>query len=132
MATIPTAGAVTISVTTSAICPNRSSFSASQFARLFPGCRRAIPTPRYGDPALILLDEPDSNLDGRALNTLITTLKWLKERGRMIIVTSHRQEMLRSADRVILLDNGAVAKIAVPAPLPAADLSPPLPEPAPS
>jgi ATP-binding cassette, subfamily C, type I secretion system permease/ATPase len=86
----------------------------------------------YGDPALILLDEPDSNLDGRALNTLITTLKWLKERGRMIIVTSHRQEMLRSADRVILLDNGAVAKIAVPAPLPAADLSPPLPEPAPS
>jgi ATP-binding cassette subfamily C protein len=86
----------------------------------------------YGDPALILLDEPDSNLDARALKTLITTLKWLKERGRMIVVTSHRQEMLRSADRVILLDNGAIAKIAVPAPLPATDLATPLPGPTPS
>lgn len=105
----------------------------SPLDKLTGGQRQQVGIARafYGDPALILLDEPDSNLDGRALNTLITTLKWLKERGRMIIVTSHRQEMLRSADRAILLDNGAVAKIAVPAPPPAADLAPPLPEPAP-
>ena len=86
----------------------------------------------YGDPALILLDEPDSNLDARALKTLIATLKWLKEKGRMIVVTSHRQEMLRSADRVILLNDGAIAKIAVPAPLPATDPASPLPRPVPS
>tara|TARA_E500000318_G_scaffold53843_1_gene50111 strand:+ start:6289 stop:8040 length:1752 start_codon:yes stop_codon:yes gene_type:complete len=104
----------------------------SPLDRLTGGQRQQIGIARafYGDPALILLDEPDSNLDRHALNTLITTLKWLRERGRMIIVTSHRQEVLRSADRVILLDNGAVAKIAVPAPLPTADLAPPLPEPA--
>ena len=92
------------------------------------GIARAL----YGDPALILLDEPDSNLDARALKTLIATLKWLKEKGRMIVVTSHRQEMLRSADRVILLNDGAIAKIAVPAPLPATDPASPLPRPVPS
>ena len=101
-------------------------------ARLTGGQRQQVGIARalYGDPALILLDEPDSNLDKTALNTLITTLKWLKERGRMIVVASHRQEMLRSADRVILLDQGAVIKIAVPAPAPSATLPPHLPEPA--
>lgn len=87
-------------------------------ARLTGGQRQQIGIARalYGDPALILLDEPDGSLDGSALNTLIATLKWLRDRGRMIVVTSHRQEMLRSADRVVLLDHGAVARIAAPVP----------------
>ena len=101
-------------------------------AQLTGGQRQQVGIARalYGDPVLILLDEPDSNLDKNALNTLIATLKWLKERGRMIVVTSHRQEMLRSADRVILLDQGAVIKIAIPAPAPSTALPPHLPEPA--
>ncbi|MEQ8333610.1 ATP-binding cassette domain-containing protein [Nisaea sp.] len=87
-------------------------------ARLTGGQRQQIGIARalYGDPALILLDEPDGSLDSSALKTLIATLKWLRDRGRIIVVTSHRPEMLRSANRVVLLDHGAVARIATPVP----------------
>lgn len=85
-------------------------------AELSGGQRQQLGIARafFGDPALILLDEPDAHLDGSALKTLTRSLRWLAENGRMIVVTSHRAETMRAADKVVLLDQGAVVKIAAP------------------
>ncbi|WP_193186618.1 type I secretion system permease/ATPase [Nisaea sediminum] len=80
----------------------------------------AIARAFYGDPSLILLDEPDAGLDRTALRSLTATLRWLAERGRLVVATSHRMEMLEAADTVALLDHGAVARIVAPRSTPAA------------
>jgi len=80
----------------------------------------AIARAFYGDPAMILLDEPDANMDRAGLRSLIATLRWLADRGRLVVATSHRMEMLQAADNVVLLDQGAVARIVAPKAPPAA------------
>ncbi|WP_420403775.1 type I secretion system permease/ATPase [Nisaea sp.] len=79
----------------------------------------AIARAFYGDPALILLDEPDASLDRTALRSLTATLRWLADRGRLVVATSHRMEMLEAADQVALLDQGAVARVVAPRATPA-------------
>lgn len=79
----------------------------------------AIARAFYGDPSLILLDEPDASLDRAALRSLTATLRWLADRGRLVVATSHRMEMLEAADTVALLDHGAVARIVAPRAAPA-------------
>ncbi|MBO6562327.1 MAG: ATP-binding cassette domain-containing protein [Nisaea sp.] len=80
----------------------------------------AIARAFYGDPSLILLDEPDASLDRTSLRSLAATLRWLADRGRLVVATSHRMEMLQAADQVALLDQGAVARIVAPRVAPAA------------
>jgi ABC-type multidrug transport system ATPase subunit len=60
-----------------------------------------------GDPPILLLDEPTSNLDARSQEELIMLLLKLKEQGRTLVFTSHRwDEVLALADRVVVLENG--------------------------
>jgi ATP-binding cassette subfamily C exporter for protease/lipase len=68
------------------------------------GLARAL----YGDPSLIVLDEPDANLDDAGDAALIEALKELKARGRTVFIVSHRLAVLAIADRVVLLHNGAI------------------------
>lgn len=72
----------------------------------------------FGDPALLLLDEPDASLDQAALRQLARSLREFADAGRIVLFSSHRPEILRIADRVILLDRGAVANMVEPGTLP--------------
>ena len=68
------------------------------------GLARAI----LGDPALIVLDEPNANLDDIGEAALIRTVRELKGRGKTVFMIVHQQHLLAAADRVLILDNGLI------------------------
>jgi PrtD family type I secretion system ABC transporter len=93
--------------------------------------RIALARALYGDPKLIVLDEPNANLDQDGENALARTLMRLRERKVSTIVITHRLWILRHVDKIMLLRNGCVeifgprdevlAKIARPAPVQASE-----------
>ncbi|BDR52504.1 ABC transporter ATP-binding protein [Bombiscardovia nodaiensis] len=61
------------------------------------------------DPQLLLLDEPSSNLDTEAIETLMRVLVKLKGLGMSMVIIEHRLYYLRQlADRFLVVDRGAV------------------------
>ena len=61
------------------------------------------------DPSLLLLDEPYSGLDRHGSRLLSALLKGVHQRGRTVVLVTHNlDEGVRLADRVVLLDRGAV------------------------
>ena len=72
--------------------------------------RIAMARALYGDPAVVALDEPDSNLDGNGEMALAAMMKDLREHGRTVIFVSHAPALLRHADLVMVLKDGAIAR----------------------
>ena len=66
------------------------------------GLARAL----FGNPALLVLDEPNSSLDQEGEQTLNETLHRLKAMGRTLVIVSHRTSLLQLADKVLVLVEG--------------------------
>ena len=64
----------------------------------------------YGDPRLVVLDEPNSSLDEAGDMALMALLQQLKARGATVVVITHRPQVLALADYVMLMNEGATAK----------------------
>ncbi len=66
------------------------------------GLARAV----FGDPSLVVLDEPNSNLDHHGEFALAECIGALKEQGTTVIVVSHRMATLGMVDKILALDEG--------------------------
>lgn len=62
----------------------------------------------YGDPTLIVLDEPNSNLDDVGEATLVDALSEMRQLGSTIVVVTHGSFLLRVADLLMVLNQGTV------------------------
>lgn len=78
-----------------------------QAALLSPGQRQRIALARalYGDPRLLLLDEPNSNLDGAGEQALAEVLKALRGQVTVVVVT-HRSALVQQVDQLMVLEGG--------------------------
>jgi PrtD family type I secretion system ABC transporter len=72
------------------------------------GLARAI----YGRPKLVVLDEPNSNLDGDSEAALVRGLTVLKAQGTTVVLVSHRPALVQGVDKILLLKEGVVEKLA--------------------
>ena len=85
------------------IGPSGGALSGGQRQRI--GLARAV----FGNPKVLILDEPNSNLDDQGEMELAKALARLKEKGCTTIVITHRSLILQCVDKLLVLKDGLVA-----------------------
>ncbi|MFA7433243.1 MAG: type I secretion system permease/ATPase [Gemmobacter sp.] len=108
-----------------------SPLSGGQAQRV--GLARAL----YGNPKLIVLDEPNSNLDTEGDDALTEAVAAMRKRGSVVVVMAHRPSAIAAVNKVLVLHQGAQVQfgdkadfIRPAAAAPAAPATPPRPAPA--
>ncbi|MDF2233532.1 type I secretion system permease/ATPase [Albimonas sp. CAU 1670] len=66
------------------------------------GLARAL----YGDPAVVVLDEPNSNLDAAGSDALNRAIVDIKARGRSVIIMAHRPAAIQHCDLILMMEDG--------------------------
>ncbi|MFA6699903.1 MAG: type I secretion system permease/ATPase [Thiomicrospira sp.] len=84
------------------IVGNAGGLSGGQRQRI--GLARAL----YDNPKLVILDEPNSNLDDQGEQALSQALENLKQQGTTVVVISHRKQVLKHVDKILLMAQGQV------------------------
>jgi len=78
--------------------------SGGQRQRL--GLARAM----YGNPAILVLDEPNANLDEAGERSLFDAVLSLKSNGTTVILITHRPSILKAADLLVVLQDGRILR----------------------
>jgi PrtD family type I secretion system ABC transporter len=82
------------------IGPKGSNLSAGQRQRI------ALARALYGEPALVVLDEPNSNLDENGEMALFAAIKGMQARGQTCVIVAHRRNVLELVDSLLVLNAG--------------------------
>ena len=79
---------------------NGGRLSGGQIQRI--GLARAL----YGDPVLVVLDEPNSNLDNDGSLALNAAIRSLKSRGACVLIMAHRPAAIQECDLLLMIEGG--------------------------
>ncbi len=82
------------------VSANTGRLSGGQIQRI--GLARAM----YGDPVVLVLDEPNSNLDNDGSIALNTAIKTLKSEGKIVFIMAHRPAAIQECDTLLVIENG--------------------------
>lgn len=82
--------------------PGGAGLSGGEKQRI--GLARAL----YGQPALVILDEPNASQDDAGEAALVNTVKRLAEMGTSVVLITHRSGILNFCDKILLLNQGGV------------------------
>jgi ATP-binding cassette subfamily C protein len=83
------------------VSANTGRLSGGQIQRI--GLARAM----YGDPVVLVLDEPNSNLDNDGSAALNKAIKILKSEGRVVFIMAHRPAAIQECDTLLVIEGGA-------------------------
>ena len=83
------------------VASNGGRLSGGQIQRI--GLARAL----YGNPVVLVLDEPNSNLDNEGSNALNNAIKLTKEEGKIVFIMAHRPAAIQECDLLLVIENGA-------------------------
>ena len=91
--------------------PNGYETDVGEFGHLLSGGQRqriGLARAVFGAPKLVILDEPNSNLDPSGEAALVRAVGELKRRGCTVVIVSHKLGIVQALDRTLLLQDGAV------------------------
>jgi len=83
------------------VTSNGGRLSGGQIQRI--GLARAM----YGNPVVLVLDEPNSNLDNEGSNALNNAIRLSKEEGKIVFIMAHRPNAIQECDLLLVIENGA-------------------------
>lgn len=77
--------------------------------------RVALARALFGEPSLLVLDEPDSNLDAAGEDALVASIAGAKRSGCTVVVVTHHPSLLAIFDKVVVMRDGIIEGVVSPA-----------------
>ena len=87
--------------------------------------RIALARALFGNPKLLVLDEPNSNVDGEGERALSQAIRDARQAGATVVIIAHRMSVMSVADRLLVLRDGAIERIGPPSEVMATLTAPP-------